>query len=81
MCFDVSFKTHTCEARRKDAYLRFCISLSAFLMNSVFLDRLIGASTAMSIGLRSANLLTISLSLNRLLAETNLLFSVAPPLG
>jgi len=65
----------------KTRYLRFCISLSAFLVNSLFFGRLNGASTAMSVGLHSWILLTISLSLKRWQAETTLPLSVAHPVG
>jgi len=65
----------------KTGYPRFCISLSAFLVNFLFLGRLNGASTAMSVGLHSMILLIIPLSLKRWQAETTLPFNVAHPVG
>jgi len=65
----------------KTEYPRFCISLSAFLVNFLFLGKLNGASTAMSVGLHFIVLLTISLSLKRWQAETTLPFNVAHPVG
>jgi len=50
-------------------------------VNFLFFGRLNGASTAMSVGLHSIILFTISLSLKRWQAETNLPFNVAHPVG
>jgi len=63
----------------KTGKLRLCMSLSAFLMNALFLGRLNGASIAMSGGLHSRVLPMISLSLKRWQAEITRPFSVPHP--